>query len=128
MSTVILDSSAILAVIQKEAGAEKVEPTLPTAIMSSVNIAEAVRVLCRTFSPNEATSMLSMLIGDVIPFDKAQAHRSGALEKIARPLGLSLGDCVCLSLGKDKAIPILTADTAWTKAASSLGIDVQLIR
>ena len=125
----LLDSSAITALIKKEAGADVVESVLPNAVMSAVNVLEAVRVLQRfNFTYAEATENLSFLISEVIPFDREQAYKAGSFEFAARRHGLSLGDCICLSLAKEMNIKVLTSDTAWTEAAPELGIDVKLIR
>ena len=45
MNKVILDASALLALIKKEAGAEVVERLLGTIVMSSVNLSEAAAIL-----------------------------------------------------------------------------------
>lgn len=129
MTKVLLDSSAITALIKKETGADVVESVLPNAVMSAVNVLEAVRVLQRfNFTYAEATENLSFLIGDIIPFDRDQAYRAGSFESVARRCGLSLGDCVCLTVAKDMKLRVLTSDTAWPNAATELNIDVQLIR
>lgn len=129
MSKFILDSSAIVAVIKKEPGAHIVQPTIPCAIMSSVNVMEAVRVLQRhNFSYDTAASTLSLLIGEVISFDRQQSYQAASFEPIARQYGFSLGDCVCLALAREKQLPVLTADTAWKNAESHLNLDIRLIR
>lgn len=129
MTGVVLDASALLALINREPGADLVKSTLPDALMSAVNLAEAVRVLCRTsFSLDEATTMLSMLIGNVIPFERPHAYRTGILQGLAHTYGLSLGDCACLSLAMDEGLPVLTADSVWSKLSHEIEVEVRLIR
>ncbi|MEM9803944.1 MAG: type II toxin-antitoxin system VapC family toxin [Cyanobacteria bacterium P01_D01_bin.56] len=129
MTKVLLDASAITALIKEEPGADEVSAALPDAIMSAVNVTEAIRVLQRfNFTHNEATENLSFLIGEVIPFDREQSYYAARLEPIARRFGLSLGDCVCLSLAQKLNIKVLTSDTAWLLAVPEIGVDVKLIR
>ena len=53
------DSSAVLAVLYGEPGAEKVRPDLPDGIISAVNAAEVVTVLVRKgMPPKEAVVTL----------------------------------------------------------------------
>lgn len=129
MNKALLDSSAITALVKKEPGADKVSAVLPHALMSSVNVMEAVRVLQRfNFTYAEATENMSFLLGEVVLFDREQSYKAARLESIARRYGLSLGDCVCLSLAQELNIKVLTSDTAWLPAAPELNISVKLIR
>jgi ribonuclease VapC len=129
MTRSVLDASALVALIKKEEGSEIVEQALPHAVMSAVNVTEAIRVLCRaSFSFQEATTFLDILIGDVVTFNRAYSYQAGSLEDTAKQYGLSLGDCACLSLAKEISAPVYTADRVWLKAADTLGIDVRLIR
>lgn len=45
MNKVILDASALLALIKKEHGAEIIEPLLGNIVMSSVNVSEVAAIL-----------------------------------------------------------------------------------
>ena len=129
MTKVILDSSAITALIKEEPGADVVAAALPHAMMSAVNVTEAARVLQRfNFTYAEAVENLSFLIGEIIPFDREQAFKAGSFEIIAQNHGLSLGDCICLALAKTMNLKTLTSDKAWLKAGVELKVDVQLIR
>ena len=51
MSDVILDASALLALINQEPGADTVNSVLPNAIMSSVNISEVAATLSQLKIP-----------------------------------------------------------------------------
>ena len=129
MNKCVLDASAVVVLIKRKPGSSIVEAALPQAMMSAVNIAEVVRVLCRSFfTPDEAATMLNMLIGDVVSFERSHAYQIGSLQGLAHVYGLSLGDCVCLSLAKAKALPVLTADTFWSKLTKEIDVDVQVIR
>ena len=127
MSSVVLDSSALLAFIQGEPGGDVVAGVVGEAVMSSVNHAEVVTKLVeRTGSLEAARTALGMATVDVIDFDVAQAEEAGALVTHTRSRGLSLGDRACLTLAAREAAPVLTADRIW--ATLKLDVEVRLIR
>jgi len=127
MSSVVLDSSALLAFIHAEPGGDIVAAFVGDAVMSSVNHAEVVTKLVeRTGSLDAARAALGMVAVDVIDFDITQAEQSGALVTRTRSRGLSLGDRACLTLAAREAAPVLTADRIW--ATLKLDVEVRLIR
>src|ERR1043166_6231771 len=106
MSSVVLDSSALLAFIHGEPGADVVAGVVGDALMSSVNLAEVVTKLVeRTGSLEAARAALGMATVEVIDFDTSQAEQTGAMVALTRPRGLSLGDRACLALGVREALP-----------------------
>jgi ribonuclease VapC len=127
MSSVVLDSSALLAFIHGEPGGEVVAGFVGDAVMSSVNHAEVVTKLVeRIGSLDAARAALGMAAVDVIDFDTAQAEQTGALVTHTRSRGLSLGDRACLTLAARETAPVLTADRIW--ATLKLDVEVRLIR
>jgi ribonuclease VapC len=127
MSSVVLDSSALLAFIHAEPGGDIVAAFVGDAVISSVNHAEVVTKLVeRTGSLEAARAALGMASVDVIDFDTAQAEQAGALVTRTRSRGLSLGDRACLTLAAREAAPVLTADRIW--ATLKLDVEVRLIR
>ena len=127
MSSVVLDSSALLAFIHGEPGAEVVAGVVGDALMSSVNLAEVVtKLVARTGSLETARAALGMATVEVIDFDELQAEETGALVTRTRSRGLSLGDRACLTLAAREAAPVLTADRIW--ATLNLDVEVRLIR
>ncbi len=114
MSKYILDSSAILAFMNKEPGYDVVEQYLPNAIISTVNIAEVVAVLSSAKIPNDVIeSILDDLDLEIIDFDFKQALQVGLLRNKTKSAGLSFGDRACINLGIIKNIPVVTADKIW---------------
>lgn len=127
MSSVVLDSSALLAFIHGEPGGEVVAGVVGEALISSVNLAEVVTKLVeRTGSLDLARAALGMANVDVVDFDGVQAEQAGALVTRTRSRGLSLGDRACLTLAAQEALPVLTADRIW--ATLKLAVEVRLIR
>jgi len=116
MSNVVLDSSAILALLADEPGADIVRVTLPGALLSAVNLAEIVAKLSERGMPAaEAASLVDAIGVEVVEFDVTQAVRSGALRSSTCSAGLSLGDRACLALADVRGLTALTADTAWSQ-------------
>ncbi len=126
---VILDASALLALVNNEPGAGLVAAASGEAIISAVNWSEVVGYMARRFDGDEVDDLgLGDALGrydfGVVSFDRAQAYAAGQLRPGTR--GLSLGDCACLALGYLRGLPVLTADKAWPSL--SLPVEVRLIR
>jgi PIN domain nuclease of toxin-antitoxin system len=113
-SKVILDASALLALIQNENGADIVRPLLNGAVMSSINVAEVMTALQRVdISPKESCTSISEIIKTIVPFDLEQAQYVAELQPYVQHKGLSLGDRACISLGQKLQAPVYTADKIW---------------
>jgi ribonuclease VapC len=125
---VILDTSAVLAFVQQEPGADIVRANLAEAGICAVNLAEAVTVLVRNGRRDFDAIRLEMetLDLDLIDFDGDLALVTGELVAKTKPYGLSLGDRACLAAAMREGIPAMTAERSWGKL--DLGIDIQLIR
>ena len=127
--TVVLDASAVLAVIFSEAGGDRVLPHLASADsrMSAVNLAEvAGRLVDAGFSDPEVRAALAALHGAVVAFESETALHSGVLRRKTRALGLSLGDRSCLALAGELGATAITADRAW--AGLDIGVEIEVIR
>jgi ribonuclease VapC len=128
VNRIVLDSSALLAILHQEAGAEifsrQIE-LLENAAMSTVNAAEVYsKLVGRGIGPREAWEAVIGPIPEIIDFDKEQAKIVGALLPQTRSLGLSLGDRACLALGIALKAPIYTADRAWKNLKLKVAIHV----
>ncbi len=127
MSEVVLDASAVLALINEEPGAEIVDALLDEATISAVNWSEVIAVLVDAgFAADRASARIAALGLVVIAFDQAQALSAGALRAVTRSAGLSFGDRACLCLAEARHARALTADRRW--ATLDLTAEVQLIR
>lgn len=127
MSRVVLDASAVLALLQDEPGASEVERHLGQAVMSTVNWAEVAGVLdARGLPPAPVRLALEALGIEVEVFDVEAADETGALWKATPDTGLSLADGACLAVARRLELPAVTADRAWLEL--DVGVDVQCIR
>ncbi|WP_210418294.1 type II toxin-antitoxin system VapC family toxin [Ruania zhangjianzhongii] len=108
----VLDASAVLAFLQGERGADQVERALPEGIIGAANWAEVLQKLRAGNADTAIARSLLLSYGvrleAVSPADSEQA---AALWQ--RGNGLSLGDRLCLALGRRLDVPVLTADRAW---------------
>lgn len=127
MSKIVLDASAILAVLNREPGSDKLTPELlGDAICSTVNLAEVQgKLVEKGLSPRDAWEATLSLIQEATAFSAEHARIAGTLVSHTRSLGLSLGDRACLALGLALKAPVYTADKSWKSL--KLGIRIQVI-
>ena len=128
MSRVVLDASALLAVLNRERGAEKLTPQLlSAAISSTVNLAEVQsKLVSRGIKPDEAWEATISPIRKSAVFTDEQAKIAGSLIARTSAFGLSLGDRACLALGIALKAPVYTADRSWKNL--KLGVRIHLVR
>jgi len=126
---VVLDASAVLALLFEEPGAEVVRAQLRTGVIGAANLAEVLAKLSDHGLPAmEAVRAVTILGLEVAPMTEAQAGRSAELRPMTRAVGLSLGDRACLALAAELGAPVLTADRSWDAVAGAAGVSVQVIR
>ena len=127
MSDIVLDASALMAVLREEPGAAAVEAMLDHAAISAVNLSEVQAKLVEQGTAAElAWSSLVDLDLEVVDFDVPQARIAGDLRRLTRARGLSLGDRACLALAQALGLPAMTADRAW--AGLEIGIEIRVVR
>ena len=123
----ILDSSALLAVLQNEPGAGKVVTTNEPFSISAVNLSEVMTKLIQFgITEKDAIATLKELNLDIRSVDEDIALLAGSLTKITRKLGLSLGDRICLATAIAHSQTALTADRIWADIKHE-GLDVIVI-
>ncbi|WP_368415232.1 type II toxin-antitoxin system VapC family toxin [Falsiroseomonas sp.] len=119
----LLDTSALLALVFREPGMDVVLAALDGCAISAVNQAEVVEVAARRGTdPRRAAAWAGELSIPVLPFTPPMAARAGAVLAAGRGRGLSLGDAACLGTAGTLGVPVLTADRAW----AALGLDIQI--
>jgi len=128
VNRIILDASALLAVISGEPGAEKLTPDLlARAVASAVNLAEVQsKLVSRGWTSDQAWEDATSPVREVVSFDESQARIAGDLVTLTRNIGLSLGDRACLALGITLNAPVYTAEKAWK--ILKINVKVHLIR
>ncbi len=128
MNEVVLDASAILAIVFREPGAEKLTvEILKDAVISTVNLAEVQSTLIKKgFVPSEAWEDALSLVTAAEPYTIEHARIAGDLITETERYGLSLGDRSCLALAIALNAPVYTTDRMWKKL--KLGIPIHVIR
>jgi len=128
MNRIVLDASALLAVLNREPGADKLTPQLLNfATSSTVNLAEVQgKLVNRGLNPQEAWEATISPIREATAFTPEYAMTAGSLIAETRALGLSLGDRACLALGLALRAPVYTADKSWKSL--KLGLRIHVIR
>jgi ribonuclease VapC len=128
MNKIVLDASALLALLNQEPGSDALTPELlSAAAISTVNLAEVHgKLVARGLSTDDAWEAALGPIREAVPFTADHARLVGDLIAQTRPLGLSLGDRACLALGLALKAPIYTADKSWKKL--KLGAHIHIIR
>lgn len=123
---VVLDASAILAVIHQEPGWEKLpQALLDTAAVSTVNLAEVQsKLVIHGWNPNDAWEDATGVARQVFPFTPEHAKNAGSLIAQTRSSGLSLGDRSCLALALELNAPVYTTDRSWKSLRLPISIHV----
>lgn len=127
MADVVLDASAVLAVLNGEPGAEAVWDCLPGAQLSAVNAAEvAAKLVDGGLDAEDAGQLLERLGARIVPFEATDVVPVAHIRAATRAVGLSLGDRACLALARRLGVPALTADRQWRDI--QVGVEVRMIR
>jgi PIN domain nuclease of toxin-antitoxin system len=129
VTSVVLDASALLAMLLGEPGAEKVKAALDGILLCTVNLAQIVSHYAKLgASRRDIETMLRPLPIRVVPVDAALTYEAGMLRPLTFPGGLPLGDRYCLALAKREGVPALTAERRWPDIAAEADVRVNLIR
>ena len=128
MSDIVLDASAILAIIFQERGAEKLtDELMDNAVASTVNLAEVQsKLIKKGLDPDEAWEDALSLVTAAEPYTSEQARIAGDLITRTEKYGLSLGDRSCLALAISLKAPVYTTEQIWKNL--KLGIPIHVIR
>ena len=111
----LFDTSALLAFIYEEPGADLVEQHLADGgMISAVNWSElGQKILHHNLGWAHISQQLKAVGLIVQPVTEEDAEGAALLWEAGA--GLSIADRLCLSMGQRLEIPIITADKAWAK-------------
>jgi ribonuclease VapC len=128
MNEIVLDASAVLAVMQYERGTERLTAgVLVNAVISAVNLAEVQSKLVKNgFSPAQGWNDALELVPNVEPFTSDHARIAGDLITVTEKYGLSLGDRSCLALAIALNAPVYTTEQVWR--GLKVGVSIHVIR
>ena len=124
---IVLDASALLALLFHETGYETVASHLEGACISTVNLSEVVGRFTRDGHNAQLVLQKIEALGiKIISFSLNHATVAATFLPQTRSLGLSLADRACLALAFSRNAPVLTADKIWQQA--DVGVDIVLVR
>ena len=108
----LFDSSAVIAFIDGEPGADRAAALIDGGFISAVNASEVITVLMRrSISFESAKASLHQTRLTPIEFTIELAELGARLSGGAR--GISLGDRACMATGLRAGLTVVTADRAW---------------
>jgi len=131
VSKIVFDASAVLAMILKEPGGERVERALDATsqgtaseiAISAVNWCEVLTKLQRSpasLTPEELAGILSGV--ELVPFERSGAEMAAQLS-LPAPF-ISLGDRACLALASARKATAWTTDKTWIRVKAGVPIEV----
>ena len=127
MNRVVLDASAVLAVLFKETGADVVAPVLFAATMSAVNYSEVLKKAIEKRADMDRTlHFLDRQSLNVVAFDVERAVAAALILPQTTDFGLSFADRACVSLGLQLQYEVFTAEKRMS--LTGLDVNVRLIR
>jgi PIN domain nuclease of toxin-antitoxin system len=123
---VVVDASALLAMLQGEPGTDVVAMALGTAVVSAVNWAEVLqKARSHDVDIRDLEADLTHLGVTFAPFTTTEAAVAADLwHEVGR--SLALADRACLATARVRKLPVVTADRAWLSL--DLGVDVRSVR
>jgi len=126
---IAVDTSALIAILLGEAGADACAATLraePALLISAATVAEALIVAERRGVGEEMRRLIGTLGFQIVDVTAERARRVaqayGRWGKGARSAGLNFGDCFAYALAKENTCPLLYVgrDFAKTDVARAL--------
>jgi ribonuclease VapC len=125
--TVVLDASAVLAILNQEPGADVVQERLSEALMSFVNTVEVgTKLVDGGMTATAAKEAIELLEIVMVDLNQDLAEAAVELREVTRAVGLSLADRACLALALREGAVALTADRVWANV--DVGCQIELIR
>lgn len=131
---VILDASALIALLKAEPGADIVEGHITEAVISAINVGEVAQYHLRSNSDLAGfEAVMTVLELDILPVNGEQVYAAAELRMASIREGkkgspLSQADSICLAAAKLYGWTVLTSDKEWCRVADEEGIALTLIR
>jgi ribonuclease VapC len=114
--SIVLDASAILAVLYGEAGEEEIRRRIRgvRALVSTVNLSEVAAKLAEGgFDEREVREAVGVLGLQVHPLDEDAAYLAGMLRPRTRKRGMGVADRICVAVAREIDATAITTDGSW---------------
>ncbi|MDG1437117.1 MAG: type II toxin-antitoxin system VapC family toxin [Rickettsiaceae bacterium] len=126
---ILLDTSALIALLKKEPGYKKVDEVVAHSAISSVNLCELVSILAKNSIPENAIDdIINDIVPEIIPFCENLGVKAGKLSSFTKEYGLSLGDKACIATAEYYSMEVYTADKIWAKLENNISTKITIIR
>lgn len=112
----VLDASAILAVLYGESGEEEIRNRITgvRVLVSTVNLSEVAAKLAEGgFDEREAREAVGVLGLQVHPLNEDAAYLAGMLRITTRERGMGVADRVCVAVARTIKATAVTTDRSW---------------
>jgi PIN domain nuclease of toxin-antitoxin system len=124
----VLDSTALLAFLLREQGAEKVAALFDRSVISSINLTETIHKLINLGSARDAAENLVREIEiEAVDWTANMAYLSAGFATLGVSHGLSLGDRACLTLASHLRATAVTSNRQW-RHVHGLGVKLLIFR
>ncbi|NBC20614.1 MAG: PIN domain-containing protein [Alphaproteobacteria bacterium] len=125
----VIDSSAVLAALNREPGWERAMELIPEGTLLTISFGEVATKLARYIDDREMIAgLIHVSVLDLVNLDADLALEAGLIDPRLVKGWLSLADRCCIAYAKAHAIPAVTADRVWSEIAEPLGVDILQIR
>jgi PIN domain nuclease of toxin-antitoxin system len=127
MTDIVLDASAVLAMVYSEPGGNKVYAAIVSPLysvsISALNWCEVLTKLSQKSPIMSAEKMAAILPGvEVVPFSQVEAEEAASLAKSCP--SISLGDRACLALASSLNAAAWTTDKIWAQIPVSAKLEM----
>ena len=123
---IVLDSSAVLAVLLHERGADRVQAAFGDAVVSAAGLTEIPTKAIQRGIPAQAAYEIFLDFGiRVMPVNAVHARVAAEISRAPRELDLSLGDRLCLALAIVLECGLVTSDRG---IAAFAGVPITVFR
>jgi ribonuclease VapC len=126
-TSVVLDTSALLALLFNEPGASVTTDRGCNGLLSAVSYSETLaKSLDRGVPLETVERVLANLQLTIVPFDVDHGITAATFRPLTRKLNFSFADRACLATARIARLPALAAEQKWPKV--DLGVEIVLIR
>ena len=124
---IVLDSSALLAVLLEEPGADRVVAAFAESVLSAASLTEVLtKAEQRGLESEKAYQVIADFGIGIMPVETLHARIAAKVSLAPRQLDLSLGDRLCIALAIALQSELLTSDRGIAKFDA--GIPITLFR
>lgn len=124
---ILLDASAYIAYIGREAGYAEVEKIINRACINMVTYTEIISFYTQKGLSKDLLKQLCDYV-EILNIDEEVSFNAGFLIKESKKYGLSMGDRFCLATAQMEKCKVYTADKVWLNLKDKISVDIITIQ